>query len=518
MSAQNSPISIDQEAQNARISRESNISRVLAQAARAKMNSDNTTINSLLRERASLLEEIHLFDSQTKDSPLLFNITPLSPASGGKRNDPSITLPSIKMDSALIPSAARLVSPSTMKSYGKAFPLWLIFLSGEDFPVEEDPFFCSRHHRYPGVLAHQLALFAVWAKDYTNKHQVIRLLQDLRNSFIQHFAPVGDFNHPMVLKARSDLDTTARDISLKHDERAILAVTPALFFKFWDLYYDSFSTIDPPTIESSTNMMIGLAGGISIAHTLRVSELANSIQKSSKTVPDPDMEEFELLNEILHLKKEDHSLRAMDVKFKFPDGEISSPETNTYLISRNLSPSSVISAVMAYRSSKTIHGTRPRIITIGRRSPIESKVLEACVCFASISEASPDDHFLSRKSEGNYGRLTLTSKMLANAIKTAASLSSPPLNPNNYSTSSFKKAGISWMMSEGIPQSTVNSVSGHSQKGLSSLHYQAPRILPNAFSEIANIKDADFDSNLQNAFLKSKTSSTIPSSFSKSKH
>jgi len=162
-----------------------------------------------------------------------------------------------------------------MSSYGKAFPLWLLFLTAFHIPTN-DPYFCSDAHRRPGVLAQQLALFALWAKDYTHKENVKLLMQDLRNDFEAHFAPIDAFGHHMVLHARKDNTTSIRDASLAHEERAILAVSPALFDHFWNIYWRTPYSSKPLSRENRISMMIALAGGTSLAHTLRISELSKT--------------------------------------------------------------------------------------------------------------------------------------------------------------------------------------------------------------------------------------------------
>ena len=124
---------------------------------------------------------------------------------------------------------------------------------------------------------------------------------------------------------------------------------------------------------------------------------------------------------------------------------------------------------MIYRSSKTIRkGSDSRSVTINRRSKLENDILNACIVFTIFSEASPNDNFLSIppiKKDGR--RLNIIGKSLADAIKITATKMTPPLDPNHYSTSSFKRGGISWMIMADIPQSVVNAASGHSDKGAS---------------------------------------------------
>jgi len=94
----------------------------------------------------------------------------------------------------------------------------------------------------------------------------------------------------------------------------------------------------------------------------------------------------------------------------------------------------------------------------------------------------------------------LTDKSLAEGIKLAATKMNPPLDPNHYSTSSFKRGGISWMIMADIPQSVVNAASGHSEKGTSNKNYQSRRILPNAAAIIDNTKFSHLEATLSSAF------------------
>ena len=144
-------------------------------------------------------------------------------------------------------------------------------------------------------------------------------------------------------------------------------------------------------------------------------------------------------------------------------------------------------------------GQPPRIVEVRQRSDLETEILQACVLFALASKASPGDNFFSipPKYKNSLRRLNLTSKQLATAIKTSASTLG--LNPDHYSTSSFKRAGISLMIMAGVDQSVVNAASGHSQKGNSNVKYQALHELPSGASEYEKAKFGEYESNLNTA-------------------
>ena len=99
----------------------------------------------------------------------------------------------------------------------------------------------------------------------------------------------------MVLKARSNLSISTREASKAHDEHSIDAVSPALFDKFWDLYWTTPLCASPHTRNDLTNMMIGLAGGLSLTETLRISELQKpTVHRPKNSAPTPDDYEIDI--------------------------------------------------------------------------------------------------------------------------------------------------------------------------------------------------------------------------------
>jgi len=393
------------------------------------------------------------------------------------------------------------VRNSTQRYWGKALPLWLVFLAAKGFSGG-DPFFVSAGRSVGGVLVRALASFAEHVKKLQERGNSKTAMQDLRNAFMRRGLSEAPFLHELVLKARSDRGKTGRKVSEDKDRRATAAATPELFREFLRLFWYEFVDIFPRTRESLTAMMTAVCGALALVHALRISELVmgSKPKGASATEASDDHSRDDLTEEVLTALRES-SVEELEVLAEglelegFPDVAEDVVADGHHLIVRDLmfmvdgvdwvrscdmksySKDRVSAAAVAHRTSKTNSGQRSRIETVWRRSDLESEVLDMLVVFAQESGSGPTDPFLSRRAFGNYPRKHMTAHMLRDAIKKAAG--SLGLDPKRYSPKSFKMAGITWMIQAGVSQAEVNVAADHAKGGGSSFHYQDTRVHTN---------------------------------------
>ena len=407
----------------------------------------------------------------------------------------------LAIDPSIVGAGRALVRESTQRYWGRALPLWLVFLRARGYSGG-DPFFLRADRRVDGVLVRALASFAEYVKELQERGNSRTAMLDLRNAFMRRGLNVESFKHELVLKARANRGKSGRKVSEEKDANAKAAVTPELFQEFLRLFWDRYVGIVPRTRVSLTNMMVAVCGALALVHALRISELvlgSKSRGETGEEVEDSDVAgevqaalrgategDVEILAEGLGLEglpdvteesdedsmEEGHHLIARDLVFWVEGkGYVPSCEMG------GASESEVSGAAVCHRTSKTNTGQRSRIETIRRRSELESRVLDMLVLFAQESGSGPTDPFLSRRAFGNYPRKRMTARMLRDAIKQAATAMG--LNPKRFSTKSFKMAGITWMIQAGVPQAEVNTAADHAQGGSSSFHYQDTRVHTN---------------------------------------
>ena len=404
----------------------------------------------------------------------------------------------LAIDPSIAGAGQALVRGSTQKYWGRALPLWLVFLRAKGFSGG-DPFFLSQERSIDGVLVRTLASFAEYVKDLQERGSSKTAMLDLRNAFLRRGLAVLAFKHELVLKARANRGKSGRKVSEEKDERAKAAVTPELFMEFLRLFWDLHVGIIPRTRESLTAMMTATCGALALVHALRISELVLGSKPRGEAAGEEDEDkdvteelqaalqeategDVEVLAEGLGLEgfpdvtedaiEEGHHLIARDLMFRVDGvGWVRSCDMGGYTTDR------VSAAAVAHRTSKTNSGQRSRIETVWRRSDLESRVLDMLITFAQESGSGPTDPFLSRRAFGNYPRKKMTAHMLRDAIKGAAV--SLHLDSNRFSPKSFKMAGITWLIQAGVSQTEVNSAADHAQGGSSSFHYQDTRVHTN---------------------------------------